>query len=200
METQSTLKPVGSTVFVTLPEALQSKIKMESGVELYIDPSFEPEQWAVTKGIVHSVGDRYPFDIRPGEDVMISYMLVADYWNVDGERKFNRVKRYNDEIVWEADDWMIMAVLRDGEWQGIGQWVVLDDAKVEEMQSSLIIIPEAYQAKVRPGCGVFVSGDLPIPKGNIAYFNEQFRSYYNFPNGKKRMVMKKELILAHGTE
>lgn len=200
METQSTLKPVGSTVFVTLPEALQSKIKMESGVELYIDPSFEPEQWAVTSGIVHSVGSRYPFDIKPGDEVMISYMLVADYWTVNGERVFNRVKRYNNEIVWEADDWMIMAVYRDGEWQGLGEWVILDDATKEEVQSSLIIIPEAFQAKVRQGCGVFVSGDLPIPKGSIAYFTEAFRSYYNFPNGRKRIILKKDLILAHGDE
>jgi len=198
METQNSMKPVGSNVFVTIPEALQTKIKTENGVELYIDPSFEPEEWAVTTAIVHSVGGRFPHNIKKGDEVMVSYLMVADYYTIDGERRFNRVKRYGDEIVWEAEEFMILAVKRENEWEGLGKWIVMDDIKGEEIKSSFLIIPDSVQSKVLKGCAEFISGDLEVPKGSKVYFQEMFRSYYKFPDGRKRMIMDKELIIGYG--
>lgn len=200
METQSTMKPVGSNVFVTIPEALQTTIKTKNGVELYIDPSFEPEQWAVTTAIVHSVGDRFKYNIKKGDEVMVSYLMVADYYTIDGERIFNRVKRYGNEVVWEAEEFMILAVKREDEWEGLGNWVVMDDIKGQELKSSFLIIPDSVQAKVLQGCAEFISGDLDVPKGSKVYFNEMFRSYYKFPDGRDRLIMDKELIIGYGNQ
>jgi hypothetical protein len=200
METQSAMKPIGSNVFVTIPEALQTTIKTKNGVELYIDPSFEPEQWAITTAIVHSVGDRFTHNIKKGDEVMVSYLMVADYYTIDGERIFNRVKRYNNEVVWEAEEFMVLAVKRETEWEGVGKWVILDDIKGEELKSSFLIIPDSVQTKVLKGCGKFISGNLDLPSGTKVYFNEMFRSYYKFPEGIDRMIMDKELIFAYGDE
>lgn len=194
METQSTMKPVGSNVFVTIPEALQTTIKTKNGVELYIDPSFEPEQWAVTTAIVHSVGDRFKYNIKKGDEVMVSYLMVADYYTVGDQRIFNRVKRHGNEVVWEADEYMILAVKREDDWEGIGTWVILDDMVGEEIKSSFLIIPDSVQSKVIKDCGIFVSGDLEVPKGARAFFKEEYRSYYKFPDGRDRMILNKELI------
>lgn len=200
METQTAIKPIGSNVFLTIPEALQTTIKTKSGVELYIDPSFEPEQWAVTTAIVHSVGDRFKYNIAPGDTVMVSYLMVADYYTVDENRIFNRVKRYNDQVVWEADEYMILAVKRENEWEGIGSWVLLDDIKGKELTSSFLIIPDNIQPKVLEGCAEFISGDIDVPKHSKVYFNEAYRSYYTFPDGRKRLIMNKDIIIGYGNE
>lgn len=194
------MKPVGSNVFVTIPEALQTTIKTQNGVELYIDPSFEPEQWAITTAIVHSVGGRFPHNIKEGDEVMVSYLMVADYYTIGEERFYNRVKRYNNEVVWEAEEFMILAVKRETEWEGLGKWIIMDDIEGEEMKSSFLIIPDSIQSKVLKGCGEFVSGDLDVAAGAKLYFNEMFRSYYKFPDGRSRMIMDKELIVGYGNE
>ena len=50
--------PIGNKVFITLPNALQEKIKTESGLELFIDGSYNHEDWSTVEGVVHSVGRR----------------------------------------------------------------------------------------------------------------------------------------------
>lgn len=190
--------PIGNKVFITLPNALQEKIKTESGLELYIDGSFNHEDWSTVEGVVHSKGRRCKLDIEKGETVVIHYLVTSQFYTNGDDRTYLNVKYYDGEVVWEAEEDMILAKKVGDHWEGLGRWVVLED--VEEKanpKSSLIIIPDSITNKKRKGCGLYNGGVLELPAGTICHFKDEFRSYYRFPDGKERMIMNSELIYGY---
>jgi hypothetical protein len=190
--------PIGNKVFITLPNALQEKIKTESGLELYIDGSFNHEDWSTVEGVVHSVGRRCKLDLQKGETVVIHYLVTSQFYTNGDTRTYLNVKYYDGEVVWEAEEDMILAKKVGDHWEGVGRWVVLEDIEEKENpKSSLIFIPDSISSKKRKGCGMYNGGILELPKETICHFKEEFRSYYRFPDGKERMILNSELIYGY---
>ena len=190
-------QPIGSTVFVTLPNALQEKITTESGVEFFIDGSYNHEEWSTVNALIHSKGGRCSIPIEKGDEVIIHYLVTSEYITQGDVRIYQRVKQYEGEVVWEADEDMILAKKVDGIWTGLGRWVVLEDIQENTTQSSFIIIPDMVKEKKKRGCGKFLGGAIDVPYGATAYFNEMFRAYYRFPDGKERIILNKDLIYGY---
>ena len=138
-------QPIGSTVFVTLPNALQEKITTESGVEFFIDGSYNHEEWSTVNAFIHSKGGRCNIPIEKGDEVIIHYLVTSEYITQGDVRIYQRVKQYEGEVVWEADEDMILAKKVDGIWTGLGRWVVLEDIQEDTTQSSLIIIQNSSE-------------------------------------------------------
>lgn len=73
-----------SHVLLALNKPLQDEIITESGLKLFIDPSYEPEWNATTTGTVKSIPDKYSWmNIKPEDEVAISYRVVTsrDYYS-----------------------------------------------------------------------------------------------------------------------
>ncbi len=191
-------QPIGNKVFLTLPNALQEKIKTDSGLELFIDGSYNHEDWSTVEGVVHSTGRNSKLNLQKGETVVIHYLVTSQFYTNGEDRTYLNVKYYDGEVVWEAEENMILARKIDDHWEGVGNWVVLEDIEEKENpKSSLIIIPDSISNKKRKGCGLYNGGILDVPKGSICYFKEEFRSYYRFPDGKERIILNSELIFGY---
>jgi hypothetical protein len=71
-------------ILVEVTSKYDDEIHFQSGVKLYIDPSFNPNFHATIEGIVHSVPRRMRVNsgiepiVRPGDTVLFSYKTVGD--------------------------------------------------------------------------------------------------------------------------
>ena len=190
-------KPIGSKIFLTLPNALQEKITTETGLELYVDGSFNHEEWSTVEGIIHSFGDNCKLNLEKGETVVIHYLVTSQYITQGEVRIYGNVRSFEGEVVWEAEEDMILAKKIGDHWEGLGRWVVLEDIKENTTLSSLIIIPDSITSKVKKGCGTYYGGNLEIPSGSVCHFKDEYRAYYRFPDGKERMIMSSDLIYGY---
>src|SRR5580704_2887339 len=82
-------------LLVEITNKYSDELHFQSGVKLYIDPSFNPNFHATSEGIVHSVpkmlrdhnaGEK--MDIRPGDTVIFSYKTVGDITFEDNTHLF----------------------------------------------------------------------------------------------------------------
>lgn len=190
--------PPGTHLFVEIPEILQSTITTENGVTLFIDPSFEPEQHAQVNGKIYSIGGRCKLNVKEDDEIAISYHMAADYFVDDnGDRKFNRVFNIDDKLVWLCDENFVMARKVEGEWQAVGNWVLLKAIPETEVKSSFIIIPDTVKSKMKPGKCTFLSGDLDVPVNSTVLFDEIYRSVYRFKDGTEFVILNKDIIYGY---
>lgn len=190
-------KPTGDTVFVTLENPLQEKIKTKAGVEIYLPSWLNIEQYASVQGWVHSVGDRSNLGLKEGEEVALSYHLVAAHDTINGSVVYHNCHRIGEELVWKAESFMVMAVKRDGEWEAVGDWVLMKEVKSPPKYNTFLVLPEFLDSQPRKGAAEFVSGDVPVSKGDIVLFNESFRSTYTLPDSTEFIILNKEYIDAY---
>lgn len=192
------VSPVCNGVFVTVENILQEKLRLYSGVEIFVPSYLDKEKWATTEGVVHSVGANCKLGIKPGDIVALDYRLASDY-DINGDSvSYNRVLRVGSEVVWRADEWMILAVWRNNQWHAVGDWCFLEEIEEATVASSLLILTELSKQK-KQGHGIIVSGsDAPV--GTTAVFPEKYRSLYTFPNGKTYIVLNKDYILGYAPQ
>ena len=100
MDIQS-FTPINNQVLIEISSEYNDKIYFENGKELYIDPSFEKERHASTKGIIIKVPSRLKYleegenkmpwitdiEVRPGDQVWFS-------WNATTIALRDKVKRF----------------------------------------------------------------------------------------------------------
>ena len=212
------MKPTGGSVFVTLENALQEKITFASGAEIYLPSWLDIEGYATCHGIVHSVGERCLLDLNKGDEVAVSYQLVADYQRVGDQVIYNRCLLSEGEAVWKADyldefdaqvegrkpgEHMVMAKKVDGQWQALGDYVLLQEAEEKPTVKTSLILTGLSQKKA-DNYGYFVSGNLPIQKGAKVYWGNcnrtnpaSFKSIYTFPDGSKYIILNNRYIMAY---
>lgn len=205
-------KPVGDCVFLELDNALQEKLTLESGVEIFLPSWLDQEKYSTCVGRVHSIGDRCKLDIKEGDEVAISYLLVADYERRDDAVIYNRCFNIGNKVVWKAQ-WVdidrneheIMAVKRDGKWQSVGNWVLLKEIKNEPTFKTTIpnfILPDVA-TKPADDHGILVSGDVEAPVGSKCYWGGykrttlpgSLKSKYQLPDGEEYIFINKDYIL-----
>lgn len=124
------LQAPSDNVFVEITKRYDDEIKYQSGVKLYIDPSYNPNFHATSEGIVHSVpvslgpdnADINPI-IRPGDEVLFSYKTVGDITfqdNTDHFRMTTKQEGYFTEWM-NQDRWTLRIEkgMKDHQWSAV---------------------------------------------------------------------------------
>lgn len=89
------LRAPADTVFVEIKNRYEEELKFDSGVTLFVDPTYNPNFHATMEGIVHSVPKTLKYDnrnidaiIRPGDEILFSYKLIGDITHDGGPQLF----------------------------------------------------------------------------------------------------------------
>lgn len=203
------MQSIWNRIFVELESQYNDKIVTDSGVEFFLNTSFNPEEHATIRGRVISVPHNfdikylrehdptfnhdYVTDVRVGDILFFNYLVTSE----DRDRNENYIE-YTEEkedgtvevkSVWSVDHWQAIAVERDGKLKPFGQYVLLEPIEEEVLTSSLIEIPDHIANKVQLKAKVYASNDPEIPEGTIVLSEEvgQFKNTFRV-NGENKVL------------
>ena len=178
-----------------------------SGVKLYIDTRFNPEEKVALTGKVHSV----PISMRdvPGAaglnfgsiEVGDTVMLRYDVLSATRDQPDRDSVRYRNEIwvdgkqFWFADVEQVFAVLRGDDWETINDYVILEKLIVDRglyYDKTKIIRPESYQKAEQKNLGCVIAS-ARIPVGTAVWFDQRLAQKYSL-NGKPVFIIKDRYI------
>lgn len=124
------LQAPSDNIFVEIKAKYEDEIHFESGVKLYVDPSFNPNFHATSEGVVHSVpvvckywNSTIPQIIQPGDDVLFSYKTVGDVsFNENTElfRMITKAEGYMTEWMNQERQTIHMEKgMKDNQWSAV---------------------------------------------------------------------------------
>jgi len=192
------MQPIAKHAFVQMDNPMQREYICASGIKIHLpDHVLNAEEWCTTECIFFS-GDFTDVEgvpLQRGDIVAVDYRLLSDYeQDSHGLRTYNRVLAVEDQVVWYADEYMLMGVWREGRWVGIGKWVWMTEVDAPDPVSDVIHIPDSFKSQKEKGQGEIVSGNN-LPIGETAIFDEKFRSVYDI-RGIKYIILDEDRILA----
>lgn len=192
------MQPIAKHAFVQMDSPMLREYICASGIKIHLpDHVINAEEWCTTEATFYS-GDFKDVNGQPlvkGDIVACDYRLLSDYTqDSEGQRTYNRVMDHDGEILWYADDYMIMGVWREDRWVAIEDWVWMTEIIAPDPISDYIMIPDNFKSKKEKGRGLLVSGK-DLPTDVVALFNERFRSLYDI-RGTKYIILKSDYILA----
>lgn len=205
-------KPTGDRVFVKFDSATVDVKVLPTGHKIYL-PSAKGriEQFATVVGTVYSDGVRSKLGLQSGEKVACAYQVVSNYeLRNDGVTVYrNYYVLPDDSRIWKAEANQIMAVYRNGKWESVGDWVLMTelhehtDIPIFGMNGTSQSMGQfqnkeeqlALEALIPP---VLVKGKGRTLDGQIAYFEEGYRSVYEIDN-TKYIILPKRLIVAYAS-
>lgn len=200
-------------LIVRLSKKLYDSKTFESGQTIFFDPSWHPEEYAMLEAIVISVpfgvidrADYYGYRIcvEPGDQILIRYDVVFAYHDQperDSPIYKNLIFEYNEatnkyEENWLCDILQVFAVKRNGEWQMINDFVMLDIMKETSVKDTYIILPDSlinkevkHKAIVKAGGSV-----LGLSNGSIVYIHPGMVMRYQL-NLLPFYIIKRQYIL-----
>lgn len=193
----NTWEAVGAIAFVELPSATLGGYTTESGIIIVPDPTKRLEEIAAVDGTIVAVGERFGLQVKAGDKVAVNYRLTSDFTqDEDGSPLHKRCYIVDGKLVWKADPLHIMAVLRDGKWQALGDWVIMKP--IEEpnprFKDTTLIIPDNAKTIIALGRGTFISGDIDAPEGCTLCFDHPMKSVYTFPDQQEYWLINKNHI------
>lgn len=149
------LKAPANKILVQIEKKYQDKIG-----DLFIDTTYEPEEYATLCGKVVSVPDYIDDDpfrskinqvVRPGDEVWFSYGIVFDYKvRREGETpEYKNLIVYEGEEYWQVDYGEVFCVRRDGKILIPTQNIILKpvEAQQQETKSGLVLISKSAQSQ-----------------------------------------------------
>jgi len=191
-------------IVVRVKEKYQDKIKTESGIELYKDPTFRPEHHVTTDGECVAIPERLSTqyfgnegivpEVRVGDQVYFDYLTVSPSNEIE----------FDGETMYRVEYPMIFAVKRDGAFIMIGSHVFVEPYKeVKDEKIGLIYLPESVRVKTCNNEGTILeignaltqNPKLDLHKGDRVLFREKAAHSYNIDN-KDVYVMKQDQIMA----
>lgn len=202
-------------LIVSLERKFYDARTFESGQTIYFDPSWHPEEYAMLKAVVYSIPpgviDRqdyngYKICVKPGDEILIRYDVVFAYKDQpdrDSPIYKNLIFRYNEliekfEELWLCDILQVFAIIKDGQYQMLNGFVMLDIITEEkDNYSNLLIRPDNYKiqrlkhrAKIRS-----INSTLPLNPGDTVFINPHTVMQYQL-NLEKFYIIKEGYILA----
>lgn len=131
--------------------------------------------------------------IEVGDKVLVSYQAFGNFDDINSVE----ISWYGrDRIGFVIGQEHILGVVRDGEFEALGEWVFLKPIK-HEVDGELVTLglDTRIDTNVKKGVGTYWSGDIDAVKGDEICFDERFRSEYEFGYSNKFIVLPKELLL-----
>ena len=152
-----------NSILVTIEKEFNDSIKTESGIEFYLDPTWEPEQHATICGTVVDIPSfkRIPgsWDIKIGDKLYFNYMVVL--------QPENRI-----DHLWSVDAMLCIARVRAGELKPLGNYILLLPIVETTEKIGRIHLPEMSKKK-KLDKGVVVASNLPAAEiGDVVLFNK----------------------------
>lgn len=176
---------------VLIEKPYMDEVPTESGIKLYRDTLFHPENYAQTNGVVTSV-PRYlkeDMDITNGDTIYFSYQVVEDKEQRERDTDVHKnLLFYNGKKSWLVDGQLIYFRVRNDELKMLNGYVLLDI--IEEEVKSTLIIPD-YLKKVK------LIGQAKVISGGegVIFFDKRFVETYEL-FGKEYYILHKDRILA----
>jgi co-chaperonin GroES (HSP10) len=185
------MRPI-TKIFVQIEKRFQDEIVTESGFRLWKDTSFKPEENSTIVGIVAGIPamklNGYPegflFNVQVGDKLYFHYNVVLNLENmveIDGEQ------------YWMVDYFEAIALVRDGKTIPVGEYILVEPI-IEEIKSSVLIIPDAYKEKEENKGTVVASNDESIPVGSVVEYEPQGK-FWNVIEGQRVYCMYNNNIL-----
>lgn len=183
-------------IFVTIDKRFQEEVVTDSGLTLYKDTSFNPEENSTIVGTVAAIPAKhdlenfpedFQFNVQVGDKLYFHFNITLDESNcieIEG-------KQY-----WMLDYFDAIALVRDSKIHPVGSYLLVEP-KVEEIESSLII-PETVDRENNRGI-VVASNDPELPVGcEIEY--EPVGKFWNVIEGRKLYcMMNSNALLIHNS-
>jgi len=186
------VKPIGKNILLFFKETeVNDKHTFDSGVEIYVDTSFEPTFSAKDSAHVYSVGKK---TIIPcGATAYVDYMVHTQSDN-------KALLRNDDGVYYMAEEKDVFLWEKGNKAQTIGNWIVVEmDEKESLSTKSVIIMPEKKQETY--GTVRFVNdkleNDFGLKVGDKVMVNEKYNYAFQY-KGKELMRVDFNIGL-HGT-
>lgn len=174
------------------------EVVTESGIKLYRDTSFNPENFAQTNGTVTAT-PRYnsiPMGIVPGDQVYFSYQVVMDIVQRDRDTPIHKnMLFYKGQKHWVVNNELIYFKTRNGVVEMLNGYMLLD--VIEEEIKSTLIIPEYLKKQKLIGSAriVFTGDEAIATKNDVVFYDKRFVEIYEL-FGKEFYILQKQRILA----
>lgn len=174
------------------------EVVTESGIKLYRDTSFNPENFAQTNGTVTAT-PRYnsiPMDIVPGDQVYFSYQVVMDVVQRDRDTPIHKnMLFYKGQKHWVVNNELIYFRTRSNAVAMLNGYMLLDVIE-EEIKSTLIIPEYLKKQKLIGSARIIFTGDEAIAsKNDVVFYDKRFVEVYELW-GKDYYLLQKQRILA----
>lgn len=183
---------------VSIDKAFMDEVKTTSGVRLYRDTTFNPEQYAQTNGTVMALPrySKQDLDVKIGDQVFFSFMVVMDWEQRERDTPVHRnLIFYNQEKHWRVDASQIYFRVRNDEIEMMNGYLLMNILE-EPAASSKLIVPEYLKKQKMTGrAQVIKSGNPAVSTNDIVYFDHRFVETYELW-GKEYFILKSERILA----
>jgi co-chaperonin GroES (HSP10) len=203
------MQSIWNRIFVELESQYNDKIVTDSGVEFFLNTSFNPEEHATIRGRVVSAPLKYDIkyhkehdpafnhdyatDVKEGDILFFNYLVTAE--DRDNNENYLEYTVENEDgtvevkSVWSVDHWQAIAIERDGKVKPFGQYILLEPIEEEVLTSSLIEIPDHIANKVQLKAKVYASNDEAMPEGAIVISEEvgQFKNTLRI-NGENKVL------------
>lgn len=186
------MRPLFNKIFVQIEKKFQDEVETESGITFYKDTSYNLEENSTTFGTVvgvpeHvdkvTVGQDFAHNVQVGDKLYFNFNVVIDEDNMI---------EHDGEQYWTIDYWNAIAIVRDGVVKPVGSYILIEPI-TEEVQSSILIIPDSAKTVERNKGIVFASNDPEIPEGSTVEY-DKVGKFWNIIEGKRLYCMYNENI------
>lgn len=172
-------------ILVTIEKRFQDEVVTESGLKLYKDSSFKPEENSTTVGVVaavpakhdvHNFPPDFKFNVKNGDKLYFNFNITIDPANA---------LEHDGVEYWMVDYFDAIALVRDGEIHPVGSYLLIEPME-EEIKTDLII-PEIVNREGNRG-KVVASNDPEIPVGSEVEY-EEIGKFWNIIEGRRLYCM-----------
>ena len=145
-----------NNLYVTIEKKFYDTVTFASGIVLYKDTTFHPEESVMLIAKVISVPkaiqQRYDYDgmqciIKPGDTILMRYDVVFCY--VDQPERdtpiYKNVLLYNGVEYWKVDIQKVFAIQRGVDWEMVNGYALCEPYNETISFGKLLVVPENYR-------------------------------------------------------
>lgn len=164
-----------------------------SGIKLYRDTTFHPENYAQTHGVVTSTPLKNDLDVQKGDQIYFSYQVVEDKEQRDRDTDVHKnLIFYNGQKSWMVNTDLVYFRVRNDQIGMLNKYALVD--LMEEEQTSSLIIPD-YLKKVKLLGQARIIASANIRADKVILFDKRFIETYEL-FGREYYILHEERILA----
>lgn len=178
---------------VSVESKSDDRVRTESGVELYVDTTWHPEQYVTIRGRIDAVPMGIDtrvlgFENCSGWDGKVGDTCYFHYLTVDDESEI----RFGMDVMYSCPINRVFCVVKDGDVRMLSDWEMVEPMgyKMPERVNG-IHVPESMRDKEYESIGLCLTGEF---KDRVVIF-KPFAKFENVIEGKKVFLMKKQMIL-----
>lgn len=207
------LTPPANTVLVKLNKKFYDTIQYESGVVLYKDTTYHPEESAMLEAEVYATPmsmikradyEGMRIDVRPGDKILVRYDVVFSYKNQPDRDTpvYKNVLLFRGDEYWKVDMQQIFGKKRGYDYEMLNGYVYCEPVQELLPDHQWLARPLHFQTRMRNdrmrvkyiGLSLEHLPELSVLPGDIIYVHTGLAQRYEI-NGKPFFIVKQSHIL-----